>query len=160
MWIFRNLKESLGIVKKPEILAFDLGIDFCFQVWVSGLSLPRSGAYKYSEHSDIECWLNISTRAEEQEGRHIFNFEKNILNILLQTNISNILLQTNISNISIFQISYCRQILREHLSHIWWHCSIVNPQKAPQSSLSLNCFAWTNSIGNKYDGDGDSDAYL
>ena len=30
--IFRNLKESLGIVTKPEILAFDLGIDFCFQV--------------------------------------------------------------------------------------------------------------------------------
>ena len=42
---------------------------------------PEISVHKYSEHSDIECWLNISRRAEEGD---FFNFETNIC---LQTNL-------------------------------------------------------------------------
>ena len=72
MGIFKNVPASLLNLK--DFLFLLVSVAYIL------VCLP-SRAYKYSEHSDIECWLNISRRVEEGD---FFNFETNIY---LQTNI-------------------------------------------------------------------------
>ena len=135
MWIFRNLKESLGIVKKPEILAFDLGIDFCFQVWVSGLSPEEWGLQIFRA---FRYWVLAKYFHEGRGaggGTH-FQFWDKYLKYLTADK------------------------YWENIYHIHDDIAALLPPKGSPKLSIFELFCLNQLYWQKYDGDGDSDASL